>query len=310
MKRFLIILILTSTPIAFARDFFTAYFEKDGMLKFNLPVETASAIEREPMDANPSAWGERDGDLVLSLQFSKQRYSIAERIEAAVLLRNLSGSNLVIAGSAPETDFRFVATDGERRPVPVSDFAKTKWEGIQFLGARPVELPPFSQAKFVINVGQFFQIQEAGDYVFTASRRLAKGVGRGFQTLRSQNVLIKIDRVPSGELNPDALPTAQLEKGNVSRGVHRAEKASDEKSRSAVALTQQQPVSTSSQRETALGSSPNVSVFESTPLANTAPRRELHHFTSAQKISLGMLAALSALLLAILWRASRRKPGT
>lgn len=232
-------------------------------------------------------WGEATEAFELGLSFEKVEFRHGEPIIATVIIRNFSGRDrLIPAFVQPDLNYEFIITRDRGEGIPKVEQMRMG----SYLGGIPIGANVSETNQ--IRLDQKFDFARPGTYVVTASRQVAPSSREGEITLasekislRSGNALIRITEVAgSDSVHNASIPPSAPRVQN-----------------SANAQIKNLP------RESA--TTPKVNSSSETPLppAGTSPSILLARFTSVQKIGGGIIACLIVLLLAILWRASRRK---
>jgi len=259
---------------------------------------TASLRGNEPVISPPIVyWGDPVEGLQLGLYFDKVTYSDDEEIFAYLIITNVSHQAHELrgnwAGILPAV--RFIVTGPDRLPPPL----KSRFPDRAF-GASTNMLAPHEARTSSYRLRWIFDIVDRGDYVVTAEMKLRRS-DRPIQIM-SENAMVWI---------AGGSPIYRLAKEEVLR-------KREEQQRSSTVFKQQFPPEQAerlharrssgearmSGSQSATGStSPSIIV----PMPGVTPIAGGHPLSATQKIAIGIIAALLALLLAILWRASRRK---
>jgi hypothetical protein len=225
-------------------------------------------------DSNPVFWGDSVGGFSVGIVVSNSVYPLDAPVPVTVHVRNDSTTPNHIAVQPLEYFLSFIATDEARRqlrpkPVPAD-----------ISGISGFPLPPGAIHSETVDLRNYLFLTNAGKIVLTV-KWLVERTTFAF----SGNAVMEI----AGS------PKETTEAGNP------------------INSTAKNPFTTAALAEpmapTAAG---NVSVVSkpgtARPLAHTTTISNAHSFSSAQKVSAVIIVGLLAVLLAILWRAARRKP--
>ena len=174
------------------------FYTDDGLGKTSDKVE-ASRRSHESLPANlfrVGNWGPIVEGFQLSLRFSKQSYTNGEPVHGAILLRNVSGSNLVFQiVFALDRDFRLTVFDPEHRQLP--DRADLSVGAV-----RTAYIWADTQHKFDLRLDKRFDLTELGTYTIVAKRRVPKAGLLGMSEVVSGIVRIQITRSPVSTNEP------------------------------------------------------------------------------------------------------------
>jgi hypothetical protein len=263
--------------------------------------ETAlTAKESRPADRDPEGnWGEANNGAQLSVRFDRTVFHLGEPVLANVFLRNITNRPLS-RGIPRGTGFdsalcRFIVTGPGDKPT-------TRVEQPSFRGfsgsVRNATLYPKAQWKSPVCLNDIFKMDEPGTYLVTG----LAGAEDPTVEIRSRRVLIQIVAEQLAEKSEEVI--AEQFHGLASF-------TNSAKAESPAPITGH-PVSKGSSQPSARTSlSPAVSSasnpVSTPPLASVTQTTVATHFTPAKKFGAGIITAMLAVLLAILWRAARRK---
>ncbi len=242
------------------------------------------------------AWGEPVKGITLGLGAPKKQQGLNSAISVTAVVRNDSQEMLRLLNSPVEEVFQMFGSGADRRPVSLKPHEPVGSFGGTYL------LQPGTSVAYELFVHDFLVITNTGEFVFTAKRLFADKIGA--QEAVSGNVAVKI--VPNGSTesndnevvghlttvpyarspfgghihgNTGAVITAAANAGSIQAGIER----------------------------TAPRAASSLMARTELPIQVSAvPRPETAALSRTQKLGNGIIITLVALLLAILWRASRR----
>jgi hypothetical protein len=240
-------------------------------------------------------WGVDGEGFQLAIAFEKTTFQKGEPIFATVVVKNASRGVRYLIGSLPPSPHReysfTVIRDGSQllsaiSPLPtMSRGQQTRMEADMIVTNR-------------FQIDSLFDLSEPGNYVITATLAIAP-------VSISQNpypLMAATNRIQSGS----AIISVAADVGQT---------ASD---RSPFMISNVEVVGTTGRSSNSLNnysgngtSSPDISkstTMVATPLASAPPFSETGPPSSGQRAGIAVIVGLSGLLLAILWRAARRKP--
>ncbi len=162
----------------------------------NKIAEAMRLRESRPADQDPEGhWGAVDSGLQLSLRFEKSTYSNGEPVVATILIRNVSASTI-----------EYVRAYATGRVSPIKVLA---WHADAPFALKPAPDPvrasmtdiplfPHSQHKYQVNLGNFYDLNKDGAYVFQAQYKgLLRKLNRHAE-LASQSVAVVVRNTPPG----------------------------------------------------------------------------------------------------------------
>jgi hypothetical protein len=227
-------------------------------------------------------WGSSAEGFELAVGMAKDSLEQGSPVEAIVVLRNTGDSVRYFLSNWrwEEGDFGFTIVRDREEQVERRSF------GPSLGGFVPKELPPHSAITNKVRLDSLYDLTKPGTYVVTASRGVppvSEATNRsafGISRVESGNVLF---RITSTNTSPASATSSTLRQGVVGNSVELD----------------------SSRSKT------NAEVLK-TSAAEIAPQTRKvvsqNPFLNRRKLGAGVAALLVVMLLAILWRASRRKP--
>jgi hypothetical protein len=283
----------TMSCSALATEVFITYaiHETTGTPQAAQVEAAAHAKESRPADNDPEGnWSAPINGVQLSIRFEKTVFRLGEPIMTHVIFRNIGDVPLKRTFASGKGFVSklcgFIVTRDDREPVERT--------GEQHLtSVKERTLYPKAQWKSPVILNEMFKMDTPGSYHITGMT----GVGKPPEEIRTATVLVQVvadaslskDPAVVTPNSPPALPAIP----NVV--TPRTVDQSFDSIRSEAGAT----------RSSSLVSKPAAGA---TPLASVPPTKDLHSFSSLQKAGMVLLAGLLAVLLAILWRAARRKP--
>ena len=233
------------------------------------------------------SWGDSAEGLRLALGIEKEIYRPGEAILATGLLSNESEiPRFLSLYSDANLDFAFSVLDQYRRPVPEIQLNRAYDSRQSMLQAR-------SRVARPVSISSQFNFSQPGFYSVSISKEIPSTNGTGNIRLTSGTAVIKVlsvDQTTSENEPTNALPVAQ---------------PTNAPAQQAANLRGQSPTQQIS--APALPSKSSVNSTAPPPATDGVLQPEANRRTAAQKIGGTILAALLALTLAFVWRASRRK---
>lgn len=131
--------------------------------------EAQKSLESVPADQDPQGhwghWGQPMNGFQLSLRFAKDSYTNGEPILATVLFRNVTNRPV---------DFLRMSMLGRPSPINVLAFKNNGMllvkggDEIDVISATPITIYPQTQCKYRLNLNNFYDLTNHGDYVFKA----------------------------------------------------------------------------------------------------------------------------------------------
>jgi len=278
-------------------------------------VVMCAAVKGSPPEV---AWGDPVDGVSVGLFFPKTEFSRNEPITAIVLIKNGSSEMLYLSDPARLIDvFLFAVAGSDGRTLPqriVRPPGPTT--GVACL------TPGFSGA-YEFNLRDFVEIKNPDELAVTATRLLssARLVSSGNSVIR---VTANLDSVPASDPFPEEVRKAivvyppfgkHFGGSNTPASTQTVESATNpenEENRLAPPTATNNSFAQNVAKRASAGASQTSSDVtklkpeSAPPLANT-PSMSVNSMASGRKMGVTIIAALLALLLAILWRAARRK---
>jgi hypothetical protein len=233
-------------------------------------------------DVAPSTveWGEPVNGVSVGFFLTNTEFRVGEPIEITVFIKNDSEEVLRLPSHPAPWHFAIIATGKDRKPLSRRPPPSTD-------GGSSNPVQPGKTKAYNLDLNEFLVITNADDLVITAKRFFRDKTGD--QSALSGNAVITVrgkSADPSGE----------------------ARSSVEQHSAAKTPVQKPNPVTDAPPQS----STENDSVSRSkSPAANAMPltaATEGPGFTPAQKVGIGILAALLALTLVIIWRVTGRKP--
>lgn len=248
--------------------------------------------ERALRDVAPPSveWGEPVNGVSVGLYFTKSEFRLGEPMEFTAFIKNESEEVLWVPNQPQTWYFDISATGKDRKPLANRSRASS---GV--VSTFPVQ--PGKTKAFDLDLNKFLVITNADEIVIAATHFFRDKTGD--HSALSRNAVIRVL-----EGRTDASNTSSPASSSISQDSPTAD------------LPNVIPEGTGNRsgrflkaNSAAVGNSSSVSRPSKTspPLANASPVSGSGGFPRAQKLGISVAAALLLLLLAILWRASRRK---
>ncbi len=234
-------------------------------------------------------WGESIEGFSVGLSVASSKYNLEKPILVDVYLRNDTKADRPTIAIPARYLISVVATDNARRPVP----PKPEFGYDGSLSLR--DLHPGQVKKETVDLRDYLYLTNSGTFAVTVKRLLAWPTfalsGSAMLELASTNA--------AGAANPvrNSAATAQTV---------RPVQNSTADNTSATKHTPARDNSSTTEGSSANSKPKDAAASPSAAVASSLA--ETKSFTPTQKVGTGIIAALVALLLAILWRAARRKP--
>jgi hypothetical protein len=280
-------------------QFFVTFAVNEGTsLPRQAQVQAAvTAKESRPAKQDPEGnWSEAVNGFQLSLRVEKKSFRLDEPIWVDTFLRNVSGQPLkrtFVSGKGFESKLcRFLVTRDGAEPVE-----RTGQEMLFALKERT--LFAAAQWKCPVRLDEMFKMDTPGLYNVTG----VTGVGEPSQEIRTGTVVIQV--LASDSAAPLASNAAAPRPDVVNSIPVRFR--NDDPPHSSNNSPPTSPMSVSSSKRPPSVFNPSNTLAISSPTVGTVSVATTTN-TPARKTGIAIIAALLALLLAILWRAARRKP--
>jgi hypothetical protein len=245
-------------------------------------------------------WGLVSEGVEMAVRFTKSPYAREEPIEYQILVRNISEKPTHFAGGgSPIDDFKITVTDDQNRLIPElrdilpsteTDFQRRLNRSVGKSNAKQFPLHPGTQHIYIIRLEELFDLNRPGRYFVTATHGVPKLDGFGYSEVRSGTAMANLP----GSTNQTSLRLATDSNPRISPVQNQQTDASSPRS-----------LTSTSDNATAAFQGTNRALRK--PIATTAPTSVPTSSTAARRVGIGILAVLFALVLAIFWRASRRR---
>ncbi len=247
-------------------------------MHINIPVLLFAALigvrEAGRRDVPPPTieWGESVNGLSLGLFLTKTEFNLGEPIEITVFIKNDSEEVLHLPGYPAPWYFTIIAMDKDRKLLPQRTPPSAG-------GGSSTPVQPGKTKAYTLDLNEFLVITNADQFLITVKRFFRDKTGD--QSALSRNVSVTV-RSKSGKIPEHAT----------------AEYSAAPPVRSSMA---QNPSTNDSMDSHELPDTNGFTVVQS-------PSSDFRRFTIGKKFGAGFVIGLLALILAILWRAARRKP--
>ncbi len=244
-----------------------------------------------PNHAADVFWGEDREGFQIGILFEKVDFQKGEPIKATLILRNLTATTgLPIRFNPPEAAYRFSVTRDSA--IPVVNTSPRRYSLAGYLTMAPDSFET-NEVRLDLNLN----FSEVGTYSIAATRFVPPQSKSEPAPLsehieaRSGTAVINVQESLGHTITTPVLTTPNASGGTGTR------------------------LDYLRNNSTAVGGAPSVTVSKSNvepapAIAIASSISDGQSFTSVQRTSVGIIAGLLALLLAILWRAARRKRET
>jgi hypothetical protein len=227
-------------------------------------------------------WGEEVDGVQLGLSIQQTDFPAGKPIDVLILLKNGSDQLRRLPTLFPAAmNYKFsIMAEGNESLSPLS-------KGPQpFSGVSGLPLPPRSELTNEVNLASLFDLSRPGSYRVSVSRSLQSTSGEvqiysGSATIQVVKDNGEIPNVSTSTIPNVAMPRAANRNFDLRRNGSTAGRNSANASQSVDEVAR--------------------------PLANAPSISNTHSFSFGRKTGVGIIAGLLAVLLAILWRAARRK---
>ncbi len=237
----------------------------------------------------PTVWGEPASGFQLGIRLSKPTMELTNLLSVEAILRNTAPTARSITTPHSIENFRLIATDSNNFNVLTRD--PLEGHGSVSLGPGAITMEAGEERKVPLDIGMFLQWKHAGPYLLTAVEEIHDLNGLQI-VLKSGNAALHLV-ANDGDMNKVAPGPSKAQVIQESEG-NRVSSGTSKQAKGPFAL--QSPAPPKSNSEVAL------------PLASAPPMSANNSLRPGFKWGMGIIASLLALVLAILWRAVRRKP--
>jgi hypothetical protein len=227
-------------------------------------------------------WGDATEGFQLALGFEKASSTSGEAVIATVVIKNTSDGVLRLPGYlADEQNYRFIVTRNQNEPVGENPRIRSG-------SALSLPIKPGESKTNHIRLDALFDLNELGSYIVTVTRSLppASNPSAGFEQqvrIQSGNAILRVSGNVSERAITNGATVSPTSPRNITGNMRNTQEGSQIPS-----------------RDSSSNTSPDGNASKVTPTVEASP------LSSKKMIGIGIVAGLCALLIAVLWRATRR----